>query len=362
MTNRVFNFSAGPCILPLPILEQAAAELVDFKGAGMSIIEMSHRGKHYDEVHHLCLTNLREVLAVPESHDILLLQGGATLQFAMVPLNLIVEGKTAEYTFTGTWAKKAIADSKKIGPTRVIWSGEEEKFTRMPKADELKIGADAAYLHITGNETIGGIEWHEYPDTGDVPLVSDGSSHVLSRAVDWSRTDLLYAGAQKNLGPAGVALIVIRKDLIDVAGDDVPAYLAYRTHAPKESMYNTPPVFPIYMMNLDLMWVKAQGGLPAMEQLAIERSQMIYKVVDESGGWFSCPVDKASRSRMNVVWRLPTEDLEKQMVAEGLAAGMTNLKGHRSVGGCRASMYNAMPVEGAAKLAQFMVDFKKANS
>ena len=362
MTNRVFNFSAGPCTLPLPILEKAAAELVDYQGAGMSIIEMSHRGKHYDAVHHDCLKNVREVIAVPETHDILLLQGGATLQFAMLAMNLKVEGKTAEYTRTGTWSKKAIADSEKIGPTRVIWDGEGEKFTRMPRVDELKVGADAAYVHITGNETIVGIEWHEYPDTGDVPLVSDASSHVMSRPVDWNRTDLLYAGAQKNLGPAGVALIVIRKDLIDAAPADIPAYLAYRTHAPKESMYNTPPVFPIYMMNLDLEWVKEQGGIPAMEKLALERSGMIYEVVDGSDGWFSCPVDKASRSRMNVVWRLPTEDLEKQMIAEGLAAGMTNLKGHRSVGGCRASMYNAMPVEGAAKLAQFMVDFKKANS
>jgi len=362
MTNRVFNFSAGPCILPLSILEKAAGELVDYQGAGMSIIEMSHRGKHYDAVHHECLKNLREVLAVPDSHDILLLQGGATLQFAMVPMNLKVEGKTAEYVHTGAWAKKALADAKKIGPARVIWNGEAEKFTRIPKRDELEIGADAAYVHITGNETIGGIEWHEYPDTGDVPLVSDASSHALSRAVDWGRTAMLYAGAQKNLGPAGVALVIIRKDLIERAGDDVPAYLAYKTHAPKESMYNTPPVFPIYMMNLDLEWVKAQGGVAAMEQLAIERSQLLYEVIDGSGGWFSCPVDKASRSRMNVVWRLPSEELEKKLVAEGLAAGMTNLKGHRSVGGCRASMYNAMPVEGAARLAQFMVDFKKANS
>jgi phosphoserine aminotransferase len=302
------------------------------------------------------------VLAIPESHDILFLQGGATLQFAMVPMNLLTPGKTAEHLRTGTWTKKAIADSEKIGPTRVIWDGESENFARVPKMDEFAVGEDAAYLHMCSNETIGGIEFNEFPDTGDVPLIADMSSHIMSRPIDWSKLAMVYAGAQKNLGPAGTALVVIRKDLIESANDGLPAYLSYKTHAPKLSLYNTPPVFAIYMLKLDLDWVKSVGGLAEMERRAIERSKLIYDVVAESGGWYRSPIDPASRSRMNVVWRLPTEELEKQFIAEALEANMSGLKGHRSVGGCRASMYNAMPIEGAAHLAQFMQDFQRKNS
>jgi phosphoserine aminotransferase len=361
MAKRIFNFAAGPCTLPVPALERAQADFVNYQNTGMSLIEMSHRGKQYDEVHHACMANLRELLSIPETHDILLLQGGATLQFAMVPMNLGVDGKTAEYVNTGAWAKKAIADAKKLTETRVIWTNEEEKFTRMPKPADIKAGADAAYVHITSNETIGGIEYHEMPDTGAVPLISDMSSHIMSRPVDFSKLAMAYAGAQKNLGPAGCALVVIRKDLLDRSKETIPAYLSYKTHAPKESLYNTPPVFAIYMMKLTLDWVKECGGLKEMENRAIRRSGTIYRAIDESGGWYSCPVDKDSRSRMNLCFRLPSEDLEKKFIAEALAAEMSGLKGHRSVGGCRASMYNAMPIEGAERLAQFMADFKKNN-
>jgi phosphoserine aminotransferase len=362
MTNRIFNFSAGPCTLPIEALQKASEDFVDYQGAGMSLIEMSHRGKHYDEVHYKAIENIRSVLNVPETHDILFLQGGATLQFAMIPMNLVGEGKTAEYVNTGAWAKKALADSKKIAPMRVIWTDEENSFTRMPKPDEIKPGAEAAYVHITTNETIGGIEIHDTPSTGDVPLIADMSSHIMSRTVNFDKIDLAYAGAQKNLGPAGVAVVIIRKDLVEKCNEGLPAYLSYKTHAPKDSLYNTPPVFAIYMMKLTIDWVKSVGGLPEMEKRAIQRSNILYGAMGESDGWYRCPVDKESRSRMNICFRLPTEDLEKKFIAEALEAGMSGLKGHRSVGGCRASMYNAMPINGAETLAQFMADFKKNNS
>ena len=328
----------------------------------MSLIEMSHRGKHYDEVHYEAIANIREVLNIPESHDVLFLQGGATLQFAMVPLNLMADSKTAEFINTGTWIKKAIADAEKVGPTRIIWTGEAENFTRIPAGDEYKAGGDAAYLHICGNETIGGIEYHEYPKTGEVPLVADMSSHIMSRPVEWGKLQLAFAGAQKNLGPAGLALVIIHKDLLENCKDGLPAYLSYKTHAGKNSRYNTPPVFSIYMMKLTLDWVKSAGGLAEMEKRAIARSGALYNTIDSLEGWYRCPADKESRSRMNVCFRLPTEELEAKFIAEALEENFSGLKGHSSVGGCRASMYNAMPVEGAERLAEFMVKFKKKNA
>ena len=362
MPKRVFNFSAGPCILPLPALEKAQADFVDYQGAGMSIVEMSHRGKHYDEVHHEALAGIRDVLAVPDSHDILFIQGGATLQFAMVPLNLMTNGKIAEFIHTGAWVKKAIADAETLGAARIIWTGEAENFTRMPSNDEYRVGKDAAYVHICGNETIGGIEYHTYPDTGSTPLVADMSSHIMSRPIEWNKIDLAFAGAQKNLGPAGLAVVIIHKALLENGKEGLPAYLSYKTHAGKDSLYNTPPVFAIYMMKLTVDWVKSQGGVAEMEKRALARSNALYDVIDRSEGWYRCPVDRASRSRMNVCFRLPTEDLEAKFIAEALEADFSGLKGHRSVGGCRASMYNAMPVEGAEKLAEFMLKFKQQNA
>ncbi len=362
MTKRIYNFAAGPCTLPLPALERAQADFVDYQGSGMSLIEMSHRGEHYDKVHHQALANLRELLRIPENFEILLLQGGATLQFAMIPMNLGSEGKTAEYVQTGSWSKKAITEAKKISDTRIIWTGEEGNFTRMPSPDELKVGDDASFVHITSNETIGGIEFQDYPDTGSVPLVSDMSSHIMSQPIDWNKLGLVYAGAQKNLGPSGCTVVIIRKDILEGANEGLPSYLGYKTHAPKESLYNTPPVFAIYMLKMTLDWVKEVGGLGEMEKRANARSGILYDAIDQSDGWYRCPVDKATRSRMNICFRLPTEDLEKKFIAEALAAEMSGLKGHRSVGGCRASMYNAMPIEGAERLAQIMADFKKNNA
>jgi phosphoserine aminotransferase len=361
MVNRIYNFAAGPCTLPLPALEKAQSEFVDFENNGMSLIEMSHRSKGYDAVHQTALANMREILDIPETHDIMLLQGGATLQFAMIPMNLAPAGKSAAYVLTGSWAKKAVADAKKVAAADIIWSGESENFVRMPKAEELTVDADAAYLHITSNETIGGIEYQAYPDTGNVPLVADMSSHIMSRPVPWDKISLAYGGAQKNLGPAGVTFAIMRRDLIERCREDLPAYLSYRIHASKESLYNTPPVFGIYMLKLTTDWVKASGGLKAMEENAIKRSQLIYDAIDGSDGWYRCPMETASRSRMNVCFRLPSEELEKRFIAEALEKGMSGLKGHRSVGGCRASMYNAMPIEGAETLAEFMASFKKSN-
>ncbi|MBF0104604.1 MAG: 3-phosphoserine/phosphohydroxythreonine transaminase [Deltaproteobacteria bacterium] len=362
MKNRIFNFSAGPCTLPLSALEKAQKDFVDYQGAGMSIIEMSHRGKHYDKVHFEAIANIRELLSVPEDFDIMFIQGGATLQFAMVPMNFLGAGKVGEYVNTGAWAKKAIADGKKIGETKVIWSGEDKNFTVMPKPLDIKFSADAAFVHMCSNETIGGIECHDFPDTGSVPLIADMSSHIMSRPIDFSKIDMAYGGVQKNLGPAGMAVVIMKKSLVEKANENLPAYLSYKIHASKDSLYNTPSVFVIYIMKLTTDWVKEIGGLKAVENLAISRSGLVYEAIDNSGGWYSCPVDKNSRSRMNVVWRLPSEDLEKKFIAEALDAGFSGLKGHRSVGGCRASMYNAMPLEGAKKLAEFMVRFKQANA
>ena len=349
-------------MLPLPALEQAQKDFVNYQGAGMSIIEMSHRGKHYDAVHQAALAAVREVLSVPEEYDVLLLQGGATMQFAMIPMNFIKAGTTAEYVHTGEWAKKAIGDGKKVGATRITWSGESEGFKRMPSPDEIKAGSDAAYVHLCGNETIGGIEYQDFPQLGDVPVVVDMSSHIGSRDIPWDRIDMVYAGAQKNMGPAGLGVVIAKKSFIASANADLPAYLSYQRHAAADSLYNTPPVFAIYMMKLTLDWVRENGGIDGMKALAAARSQAVYAAIDNSGGWYNCPVDRASRSKMNVVWRLPSEDLEKKFIAEATAAGFNGLKGHRSVGGCRASMYNAMPVEGAEKLAQFMADFQRANA
>ncbi len=360
MTHRVFNFSAGPCTLPLSVLEKAQAEFVEFQNSGMSLIEMSHRGKLYDKVHNDALALFRKLFNVPETHEILFLQGGATLQFGMVPMNFLHEGKVAEYVNTGIWAKKALADAKKIGQTRVIWTGEATNFDRAPDMKDVHVSEDAAYVHITSNETIGGVEYYTLPET-NVPIVADMSSHIMSRAVDVSKYGLIYAGAQKNLGPAGLAVVIVSKELLEKCNPNSVAYMNYKTHAEGVSMYNTPPVFAIYMMKLVLEWVESVGGLAEMDRRADERAKILYNTINESNGWYRCPVAEGSRSRMNVPFRLLSEDLEKKFLAEVSEAGFVGLKGHRSVGGCRASMYNAMPIEGASELSKFMVDFMKKN-
>jgi len=360
--NRKYNFFAGPATLPLPVLEQVRDELVDYNGIGLSLIETSHRSKEYDQVHNGAIALIKELLAVPDNYKILFLGGGATLQFSMIPLNFLGEGKSCDFTITGTWAKKAYSDSKKCGTVNVIFDGTENKFTTIPDASSLAITPDAAYLHITSNETIQGIEWRDFPNTGNVPLIADMSSDIMSRPLPIEKFGLIYAGAQKNLGPAGTALVIIREDLIERCPDTLTAYLNYKNHADKNSLYNTPPVFAIYTVKLVAEWVKKQGGLNAMTKLAEKRSSLLYNTIKQSNGYYSCPVDKLSRSKMNVVFKLPDENLEKKFVEEATKQGMIGLKGHRSIGGCRASMYNAMPVEGATTLADFMKKFAENSS
>ncbi len=359
--KRIFNFSAGPCTLPLSALEQARDEMVDYQGQGMSLIEMSHRSKTYDQVHHEAMGLVKELLGLPSNYQVLLLGGGATLQFSMVPLNLLHGGKSCDFTFTGAWAKKALADTKKVGKVNVVFDSSDKNFSDLPDPASVKASGDAAYLHLTSNETIGGIQWQDWPDTGSVPLVADMSSDFLSRSIPTEKFGLIYAGAQKNVGPAGLAVVIIRDDILEACSPDLTSYLSYANHAKADSMFNTPPVFTIYMMKLVLERLRDAGGLDAATQLAKKRSDLLYDVIESNGSFYRSPVDAACRSSMNIVFRLPTEELEKQFVAEALAKDMSGLKGHRSVGGCRASMYNAMPVEGAETLAKFMTEFAKQN-
>ena len=359
--GRVHNFCAGPCTLPVSVLEEVRDEMLDFDGTGMSIIEASHRAPAYDAVHMDALTDFRDLADVPDDFTVLFLQGGATLQFAQVPMNLLADGESAGYVDTGAWGGKALADARLLADVYEAWSGADGGFKRMPASDEIQVSDGSRFLHFTSNETIGGIRFPDYPEV-DVPLVGDMSSDFLSRPIDWSRFDLVYGGAQKNLGPAGLAIVVVRTDLLGRSGRDLAAYLDYRTHASNDSMANTPPMFAIYVMGKVLRWMKASGGLAEFERRASERAALVYGAVDGSDGWYTSPVDEASRSHMNIVFRLPDEDLEKRFVAEAAEAGMVNLKGHRSVGGIRASVYNALAVDSVHTLVDFMGAFRAANA
>ncbi len=359
-TNRIFNFSAGPCTLPLEALERAQAQFADYEGQGMSLIEMSHRSKTVDGVHNEAIALVKELLDLPDNYAVLFLGGGATLQFSMVPMNLIRNGGSADFTHSGAWAKKAIGDAKLIGNTHVVWSGEESGFTTLPDPASVQTTDGAKYLHLTSNETIGGIQWQDFPDV-DVPLVSDMSSDILSRPLPIEKFGIIYAGAQKNIGPAGMGLVIVRDDILEQCPDDLPLYYNYKKHAGANAMLNTPPVFQIWMVKLVLDWLKEKGGVQWSQQMAAKRSGLLYDAMAASGGYYRCPVDEAVRSPMNVVFRLPSEELEAKFIAEALDNGMSGLKGHRSVGGCRASIYNAMPLEGAEALASFMADFAARN-
>lgn len=361
MSNRKHNFSAGPCTLPLEVLQQAQDEFVDYHGAGMSLIEMSHRGKHFETVAAEAHAMALEIFKAPDDFTVLFLQGGATLQFAMVPMNLLHKKQRAAYVHSGAWAKGAIADAKIYGDAYLAWDGSAENYMRMPADDELQIHDNTRYLHITTNETIGGIRFADFPEV-DVPLVGDMSSEYMARPIPWDRFDLVYGGAQKNLGPAGMAVVFIRKSILKDTNRDIGQLLRYDIHADKNSMFNTPPVFAIYMFGKVLKWMKAQGGLAAMEKAAAEKSAALYGTIDNSNGYYSCPVDVACRSHMNVVFRLPNEDAEKKFLSAADAVGLMNLKGHRSVGGCRASIYNAMPMAGVTALTEFMEKFRADNS
>jgi phosphoserine aminotransferase len=368
---RVHNFNAGPAALPLAVLEEAQRELVDHRGSGLSVLEMSHRGGAYDEIHRQAVDGLARLLALPAGTSVLLLQGGASLQFAMAPLNLLAPGGRAGYVLTGEWSKKALAVAKRVaaergGEARVAASTEDEGFRRVPRGEEIAVDPGADYLHVTSNNTIFGTQWRELPETGGVPLVVDASSDVLSRRLPAERIALLYAGAQKNLGPAGVTVVAVRDDLLDRAPDTLPAILRYRTHREKDSLYNTPPTFGVYLLGLVVRWIEEQGGVAAIEAVNEKKADLLYAALDESD-FFRGHADPDSRSRMNVTFRvsaggrLPDEALEKRFLAEAAEAGMIGLKGHRSVGGLRASLYNAVSLESVEVLVDFLRDFARRN-
>ena len=356
---RVANFNPGPSALPLAALERAQAELLDVAGSGMSVIEHSHRGKVYEAIHNEAVSLVRDLLAVPENYDILFLQGGASQQFAVVPMNLLEPGKSADYVATGAWAKKAIGEAKSVGTVRIAATTEQDgKYPRIPRQDELKLDPQAAYVHITSNETIGGIQWHTFPDVGSVPLVADMSSDIMWRPTDVSKFGLIYAGAQKNLGPSGVTLVIVRKDLVEIGRKDIPKIFQYRTQAADNSLYNTPPTFGIYLLRNVLAIVKEKGGLSAMGARNRKKAAMVYDAIDARPDLYRCPVEKDSRSMMNVVFNLSTPELEAEFIAAAQKAGMTGLKGHRSVGGIRASIYNACEMSWIQTLVSFMKQFK----
>lgn len=354
--TRAFNFNAGPAALPLPVLERARAEMLDYNGNGMSIMEMSHRSKGFDDVINAAESNIRRLMGISENYAVLFLQGGASLQFAMIPMNLRRPNRVADYINTGSWASKAINEASIDGLVNVVWNGKSENYMRIPRPEELALSSDAEYVHICSNETIGGVRFAEFPHT-EAPLIADMSSEIMSRVIDVNQFGLIYAGAQKNLGPSGLALVIIRKDLLDRTPDGVNAFLRYKTHTEEKSLYNTPNTWAIYILKLITEWMESLGGVPAIQRINEEKAGMLYQVLDSSDFW-KTPADKASRSIMNVVWRLPNEDLEDLFVSESKNAGMVGLKGHRSVGGIRASIYNAVPKEAVEALVAFMKDFE----
>jgi phosphoserine aminotransferase len=356
--TRIVNFSAGPAILPMPVLEQAQRDLLSLPGVGMSILEVSHRSKVFEAVLAEAESNIRAVANVPSNYRVLFLQGGASLQFAMVPMNLLAEGATADYLVTGVWASKAADEAKKIGNVHIAATTKAEQFTRIPRVEEIVLTPGAAYVHMTSNNTIYGTEWTEVPEVGGVPLVSDTSSDMFSRPIDVSRHALIYSGAQKNLGAAGVTVVIIRDDLLARSAASLPAMLSYAVQAENRSLYNTPPVFAIYLVGLVVKWIQGQGGLPELAKVNERKAARLYAEIDR-GGFYRGTAQKESRSLMNVTFRLPSEELEKQFVKEAEEAGFDGLKGHRSVGGIRASIYNAFPEDDVAALTAFMREFER---
>jgi phosphoserine aminotransferase len=358
---RIFNFGAGPATMPVEVLEKAKWELVNWQDAGMSVMEMSHRGKEFVAIAAEAEADLRRLLAVPQGYKVLFLQGGATMQFSGVPMNLLGAAKKADYVNTGEWSKKAIAEAKKFCEVKVVASSEDRNFTYVPKQAAWKLSADAAYVHVCTNETIGGLEFHWTPDTGATPLAADMSSHILSRPLDVGRYGLIYAGAQKNIGPAGLVVVIVREDLLGRALPGTPNVLNYKLMAEADSMLNTPPTFSVYLAGLTFKWLLERGGLAGIEKLNIRKSALLYDYLD-SQDFYSNPIAKEDRSRMNVPFRLRDASLDAKFLAGAEARGLSQLKGHRSVGGMRASIYNAMPLEGVEALIEFMEEFRAKHS
>ncbi|WP_379361358.1 MULTISPECIES: 3-phosphoserine/phosphohydroxythreonine transaminase [unclassified Paenibacillus] len=358
---RAFNFNAGPAAIPLEVLQQAQEQFVDYHGAGMSIMEMSHRSPLYEGVNNEAQELMKELFGIPDNYRVLYLQGGASTQFAMLPMNLLREGRPGAYVQTGAWADKAIKEAKLIGDTVIAATTAADNYMRVPDLSEIVVPANASYLHLTSNETIGGTQFHAFPDTGDIPLIADMSSDILSRSIDVSKFGVIYAGAQKNLGPSGVTVVIIRDDLAQDSPKSIPAIFRYDTHAKSSSLYNTPPSFSVYMVTLVLKWIKERGGIAQMQQYNADKTKLIYDAIDGSGGFYQGCAQPNSRSVMNITFRLGSEELEKRFIKQSEQEGFVGLKGHRDVGGLRASTYNAVPLESCQALAQFMAEFQKQN-
>jgi phosphoserine aminotransferase len=358
--TRILNFSSGPAVLPVPVLERVQHDLLALPGVGMSVMEISHRSATFEGILQKAEADIRALADVPANYRILFLQGGATLQFSMVPLNLLTEGATADYVMTGTWADKAAKEARRVGKVNETGSTKADNYNRIPRADECAFTREAAYVHITSNNTIEGTEWKALPQIGDVPLVADASSNIFSGPIDVRRYGVIYAGAQKNLGPSGVTLVIVREDLLARSSKSLHTMLNYAVHVENGSMYNTPPAFGIYVLGLVMEWLRGQGGLPAMAEVNARKAATLYTELDRTGFWRPT-AQKDSRSQMNVTFRLATEDLEKRFVKESTAAGLDGLKGHRSVGGMRASIYNAFPESGVDTLVDFMREFERRN-
>src|SRR6266571_3718435 len=360
-TKRIFNFNAGPATLPLPVLERIREELFDWRGSGMSVMEMSHRSPEYESINAAAGQKLRGLLAIPDSYEVIFVQGGGSLQFAMVPMNLCLPGKPVDVLHTGAWTAKAIGELKKGFLHNIAASTESEKFARLPRPDEIKFSPDASYVHICTNNTIEGTQWTAIPDTGATPLVADMSSDIASRPVDVKKYGVIFAGAQKNLGPSGVTVVIIRKDLAERADKNLPTLLQYRTHIKEKSLYHTPPTFAVYIVGLVLEWIESLGGILAIEKRNEAKAKLLYETIETSGGFYVCPVEKRSRSKMNVVFRVVGGDeaIERQFAKEAAAAGLVGTPGHRSVGGMRISLYNAVTLEAVEALTSFMREFQR---
>jgi phosphoserine aminotransferase len=358
---RAYNFNAGPAAIPLEVLQRAQEELVDYRGIGMSVMEISHRSKEFELINDEAQSLLKELLNIPSGYKVLFLQGGASTQFAMIPMNLLSAGKSAAFVHTGSWAEKAYKEAKLFGNAVIAASSEADKFTSVPALSDIQIPNDTAYLHITSNETIGGIQYREFPQTGSVPLIADMSSDIVSRPIDVSKFALIYAGAQKNLGPSGVTVVIARDELLQNSPKSLPTMLRYDTHVDNNSLYNTPPAYSVYMVKLVLEWIKEKGGLQTIEQLNKDKANLIYSAIDQSGGFYQGVAARDYRSLMNITFRMGDENLEKQFIKDSEGLGFIGLKGHRSVGGLRASTYNAVPYESCLALQQFMVEFQKRN-
>lgn len=361
MTKRVFNFSAGPAILPSEVLEKAQSELLSLKGIGMSVMEISHRSKHFEPILESAKQGIHDLLNIPNNYQILFLQGGASLQFSMIPQNFLPKDRSADYVVTGAWGEKAVKEAKKFGNVNTVFSSKETGYKSIPKQEDLRFSPDAEYIHYCSNETIDGVEFKYDLDGGNTPVICDVSSNILSKPIDVSKYALIYGGAQKNIGPSGVTLVIIRDDLIEKVPEGLPSILDYRNFAKNDSMPNTPNTWGIYLISLVCDWLKSKGGVSGMAKINETKAKILYDAIDSSDGYYQGHAEKEARSMMNVTFRLPSEDLEKKFVSEATQQGLDGLKGHRSVGGIRASIYNAFPIEGVEQLVEFMQDFAEKN-